>query len=277
MLLTIQAKTRKHLGTGNLIDRVQGILSSLVPDYLDRILLQGDESFEERVELELAERGALARCVEKELARSSIGRNRWKVVLEAMGTKFPVERRLGGVFFIKHDESKEVHFDFDELRLAPNGDAFQFGNHLCIKSDEPEYSGHKLAERTLSAAIRIFDNDIFDHGYCCLDDQYDVKNLDRTGGGVQAVGLDASKCLPGFYWGNYFGAFLRDLIGRERLLTTPGCRSQPLGAGVLVVNELPPDQWSESQFLKNENKAMDHIGRHLFFEKGKICTGKLFS
>jgi hypothetical protein len=244
---------------------------------VDGTLLQGDESYSDRFKLDLSVKGSLLQCVNKELLRAAEASKGWKYLLKELPNPIPFERRTGGVFFIVPDHSKEVYFDFDEYRLSPHLDECLFGNSLCIKTDEPNSRGSVLAERTLSAARRIFDNEIFQYGYACLSDQYDAKNLDRTGGGVCAVGLDASKCLPGFYWGNYFGPFLCDRIGEQVLMTAPGCRSYRLQSGVLVTNDLPPDAWSDPAFIKNENAAMDHIGRELFFEKGKPMTGKLFT
>lgn len=277
MVVDIVAHTRKYLGTEDAINCVQMILKKLVPDYLDKILHEGGEVTGERLHLDVTRDGALIELVRKELARATESSKGWKLLLTDYPNPAPFERLLGGVYLIQPDETKEVFFDFDEYQLAPNIDKLQFGNLLCVNSDESNCRGDTLGEKVLAAAMRIFDNDLFDYGYCCPADQYDAKNLDRTGGGVCAVGLDASKYLPGFYWGNYFGPFLCDLIGEDVLMSAPGCCSYRLQSGVLVTNELPPDFWSQPAFIKNENEAMNHIGRHLFFEKGKVMDGKLFS
>lgn len=279
MIITIKARTRQHLGSRNLSDRVQVLLHNLADDFLGSILVEEMDKDDQRdaYRLNLAEQGSLASHIDAELLRADEGRRKWKASMKGfLPDQLPFERQSGRVHFESLDRSKEVHLSFDEFELAPNLDNMQFGNYLSIISEEKQH-GEELAKKYLSVLERLFDNDLFDHGFCCLSDQYDEKNLDRSEGGVRAVGLDASKCLPGFYWGNYFGDYLCKHIGESRLLEVPSCRSKKLQYGVLVTNELPPDSWNEPNFIHNENLAMDHIGRQLFYEKGKELTEKLFS
>src|SRR5690606_32664422 len=113
--------------------------------------------------------------------------------------------------------------------------------------------------------------------FCCLSDEYDARNLDVADGGVRAVGLDAARWLPGFYWANYFGLHLSEMIGTEVLMSVPGCRSIRLASGVLVVHRMPPEAWNEPAFGQVTESAIAHIGRQVFFERGKRPSGRLFT
>ncbi len=240
----------------------------LLRGYLGDQLIVDDETISNGI-LDLTGGGSLRRWVDLELDRSEQNAEQ----IRALTThRMPYHRALGDLCFAAMDGTKSVYLSFDEYSLSPVLDELRFGNTLTIESEETVLSGAPLAESALALMGRLFDNDLFDHGYCCLSDQYDAKNLDRSEGGVRAVGLDASKCLPGFYWGNYFGSYLCDLIRTDVLMTVPGCNSVQLSSGVLVANVLPPDRWSDTVLVENERSAISHIGRHLFFEKGKASN-----
>ena len=100
--------------------------------------------------------------------------------------------------------------------------------------------------------------------------------MDYSGGGAFALGIDDSKMLRGFYWGNYFGPFLIEKIGESKLAAVPGCKVERLGHGFFVTIELPPDEWQSSEYQQNRVAAMEHLGRHFFFEKGKELKGNVF-
>ena len=183
---------------------------------------------------------------------------------------------MGNVHFATKDRSKDISLYFDEYKLAPVVEELLFGNVVSVEWEVLQDRGYDISNVSFRVMVSLFDNSLFDYGYCCVSDQYNSSNLDRSNGGVRAIGLDASCWIPGFYWANYFGKYLCDLIGREKLMTTPGCHSNQLGSGILIVNRLPPDRWCDPEFIEIANSAMNHIGRHIFFERGKIATGRLF-
>lgn len=264
--------TRKLLAAANTVSQLETILRRLSGFVGNTLVVDGDS--DEATSLDLTGHNGLMPCIHDELVRSQKNIEQ----LRSLGAhEIPQQRPLGSVHFKTQDETKNIHLRFDEYGLAPVSNELRFGNTLSIESDETSASGDHLAEIAASVMTTVFDNDLFEFGFCCLSDQYDEHNLDRSDGGVRAVGLDASKWLPGFYWANYFGAYLCDLVGRDALATTPGCRCTQLTSGILVANRLPPDRWSDPEFTENACSAMNHIGSHLFFEKGKAATGTLFA
>lgn len=273
MMIKWHGRTRRFLAEENNVLQIEVILREL-SNYLGKVLVV-DEETDENTCLDLGVKEGLIDVVHDELVRLQY--NESKLLTKLGVQKVPHLRPSGSVHFKTRDGSKGIHLRFDRYELAPVLDAFHFGNTLSIESDEMEFSGEQLAEVGLYVMKTIFNNDLFDHGYCCLSGQYDALNLDRSEGGVRAMGLDASKWLPGFYWANYMGAYLCNHIGREKLLTVPGCSCTKLGSGILVTNDLPPDHWSDVTYKDNARSAMDYIGQYLFFEKGKSPTGTLFT
>lgn len=98
-------------------------------------------------------------------------------------------------------------------------------------------------------------------------EEYDSKNMSREGGGVQAIGIDVSKYLPGIYWLNFFGKPYRVLIGQERLLTCPAQSVQQLDDGVLVSLSTDPTEWDSSEYRDRERRVIEHLGNQYFFDR----------
>lgn len=307
MKMQFEAKTRTSLVERESIVRIEQMLRDLALDFLGPKLYESsdvaeDVPLDDRTEIDSNAAGWLVRAVERELGNDRESHCNWLKsvskeqlrLMEEQGLSPTRRVDLAMLLFVTADYNvsdgwytgdaftgKEVFLHASErslvTRLLGMGKTeLNFDNSLALNWLDADSADDQLSDTCLSVMQRLFDNDLFDYGYCCSGDQYGAKNLDYTHG-VEAVGLDVSKCLPGFYWGNYFGSFLCNLVGTEQLLSVPGCRSLELESGVLVTNELAPDRWSEPEFVERENRAIDHIGRHLFFEKGKAMTGTLFT
>ena len=110
-------------------------------------------------------------------------------------------RDHGQLYFKGSKWLREVHFSFDDSGLVPWRGEIHFGNSLSVVWDD-ENSGGQLGEVCLAAMERVFDNCLFDYGYCCVSDQYDEKNMDYSGGGA-----------PGCWFGCFKGAS-RLLLGK---------------------------------------------------------------
>ncbi len=272
MLTEVTAKTRRPLLDAGAVRQAAGILRALRWLLGDLSVVDYDDDKEVLAEVQLTNE-AMDDLVRRDIVNSREAANRYAHLFKGMSRN---ERDFGELYFKGNKGLKEVHFWFDELGLVPRGGEIHFGNSLSVVWED-ENSGEQLAEVCLAVMERMFDNDLFDYGYCCVSEQYDEKNMDYSGGGAQAVGLDVSKSLPGFYWGNYFGEYLCGVIGRETLLNLPGCISHEARSGVIVVNSQAPDEWCQDRFVATERTAIDRVGSHLFFEKGKDHSGLCWS
>lgn len=262
-----------------MLARIEQILRDLVPDFLDEILYEEDAQTprEERNNLNLTGVGSLQWCAERELVRPKPTYEYAKRLWVKQGMNVQPKRVLGMLGFETRNRSRNVVLRFDErpFNMRPT-DKYFFGNGLTLYSEDKTMASESRQGLAMLVSERVFANDIFDWGYCCLGDEYDTNNIDQTGGGVRAVGIDVSRQLPGFYWANYFGPFLIEWISKAKLASVPGCSVEQLGHGVLVTNLCPPDEWESHDFRKNRATAMDHLGRDLFFEKGNEMKGRLF-
>ena len=91
--------------------------------------------------------------------------------------------------------------------------------------------------------------------------------MSREGGKIQAVGIDASKGLPGLYWINFFGPPYRDLIGYDRFVTAPAAVVCVVDDGVLLRLHNDPTAWNTPEYLAIEHRIIAHLGSKYFFSK----------
>jgi hypothetical protein len=275
------ASTRKFLGGPVGVAAIQKILRSLSPEMLDDLLFDWAEDlpWAQRKTLRLSEDGSILRFIQEE-------NERLKPIFEQYNRKFGhllfpsgprPQRDSGSMHVINRDEGHSVSFSYFDFEPSM-ARADLYANSLSLYCYSRNVS--ELSDRC-SLAIRvckkILTNDFFEWGYCCLGDEFDANNMDYSGGGACAVGSNQfSKILPGFYWGSYFGPFLIERIGRSKFDSVPGCDVEHLGHGMLVTNQLPSDAWQSPEYQRNRIAAMEHLGRHFFFEKGKELKGTLF-
>lgn len=100
-----------------------------------------------------------------------------------------------------------------------------------------------------------------------MDGEFAAKNLIDDETGVEAVGVDITDAIPGLYWLNYFGAPYLDLIGRERLLTSPAHEVKPVGDGVLIALDSSADAWQTAAYQQREQAVIAHLGKQFFFSR----------
>jgi hypothetical protein len=100
-------------------------------------------------------------------------------------------------------------------------------------------------------------------------EEFERKNLDTTGGGARAIGVNLQESLPGLYWLNFLGRPYQTLIGKERLLSTPAYRVETIDGGTLIALDSAPAAWETPAYGNREERSLDHLGRKYFFQRRK--------
>lgn len=280
MKLEVKGKTRQNLLARDACFAVQKTLLGLTPDVLDVALAVNVDDRDRSLDrpMNLREAGALLRELEMDANRPiDPAVSAFAAAQVAKFGPAPYQRRMASVYLLSSDAKRNVYVSADEYPVARSGQDLHLNNRVTVECMDVLLRGENLSKFAHSICVRLFDNDIFDHGVCYLEEEFDEKNFDRTGGGMRAVGMDVAKSLSGFYWGNYFGEYFCDLVGRDVLMHVPCCSSQEVGAGILVTHRLSPDRYATDQYRTDTRAAIDHIGNQLFFEKGKEMTGRLFT
>ena len=105
------------------------------------------------------------------------------------------------------------------------------------------------------------------YGSANLNEEYDAKNMIDDETGVRAIGAKITEAIPGLYWLNYFGAPHVDLIGRERLLSSPAYEVKPAGDGILLALDPSADAWETPTYQQREQEVIAHLGKQFFFSR----------
>src|SRR5262249_15270269 len=84
---------------------------------------------------------------------------------------------------------------------------------------------------------------------------------------IEAIGRDFGRFLPGLFWLNFFGPKDVGDIGRDRLLSAPASKVEPLGKGVLIGLGDEAPNWSGSGARAMEERVNQHLGPRFFFRK----------
>ncbi len=105
------------------------------------------------------------------------------------------------------------------------------------------------------------------YGNAHLDEEYCAKNMIDDETGVRAIGANVADAIPGLYWLNYFGAPYVELMGRERLLSSPAYEVKPAGDGVLLALDSSASAWQSAAYREREQETIAHLGKQFFFSR----------
>ena len=109
-------------------------------------------------------------------------------------------------------------------------------------------------------------------GGCAPSSKYRVTG--RAGG----VGVKLEKGIPGVYWGNYFGAFYVDWLGREKFKELPCVEKRWLDNGGIFFTTAPtPFDWNTPAARQLQQSVKEHLGEDAFYdyETVRACVREL--
>lgn len=177
----------------------------------------------------------------------------------------PSPRRTGTVELRGADDSLIVVLELDDYRFAPSAGWWLWGNAFTVQLCRRRIDGEPAVEfaRRLAARACAELSPWYANGH--LIEEWDRKNISREGGGMMAVGVDASRYLPGLYWMNFFGEPYCTLIGKERLLSAPAYETEELDVGVLLLLASDPEAWDTPEYKASESRVLKHLGDIYFF------------
>jgi hypothetical protein len=176
------------------------------------------------------------------------------------------DREIGHATLTGDYSGVYVFLNLDEWLFVPQQDRQLFGNNISIWVERKEVEGTPAAQWMTEAFAGLCESMDFMYGFAYCNGEYYSKNMDTTQGFV-AVGQDPSRYLPGLYWINFFGKPYVRLIGKKRLMATPGAVIKKLPTGVLVQFGTDPLTWRTNKYGSTIEEAIDHIGRRYFFDR----------
>lgn len=110
-----------------------------------------------------------------------------------------------------------------------------------------------------------------DYGFLTMEEDHKQKNFLVTKTDTETrtrfVGNNLEVCLPGIYFGNYFGPLYVDFFGAERLQSTPCYYRTPLPEGAWYVQVSDDLDYHKTEKGKAAtDAALDYLGRDTFFD-----------
>jgi hypothetical protein len=246
------------------LDEVQRVLRDHAPQWSKQARIW--RSREDQKPADLARPGSLEELIREDEAR--LGTSPMRKVLDAELGPRRSARFLGSAELRGEDDALTVVISVDEYALAPLGSEWIFGNRVSLQVRRSKVEGVDAVAWSAEVFQTLCDGLPSLYGDVHSSAEYDAKNMSREGGGLEAVGVDASKHLPGIYWLNFFGKPYCDLIGRDRLLSAPAAEVREVDDGVLLRLADDPREWASPEYKAVERRVLDHIGPQYFFSKG---------
>jgi hypothetical protein len=151
--------------------------------------------------------------------------------------------------------------------MKRRGEGRDFGNHIALqvrRARVEQSSGDVWLREAFAELCRRLSPA---WGSAHQSAEYWAKVM-QTEPSIRAVGRDFARYLPGLFWLNFFGPRYCELLGAERLLTTPAHSVAAVGDGVLVALADDPGSWTTDAYANAERAARAHLGARHFFSKG---------
>ncbi len=172
------------------------------------------------------------------------------------------KRRLGHAVLTGASQGLSFFLDHSDRTLPPEL------NEVTIEVYGPSTVEGKTTSAWAREAFERFAGRLpVRYGNVHMSEEYHEKNMIDDETGVRAIGANITDAIPGLYWLNYFGAPYLDLIGRDRLLSSPAYEVKPVGDGVLVALDSSADAWQTVAYQQRAQAVMAHLGKQVFFSR----------
>lgn len=182
--------------------------------------------------------------------------------------KFGGEDRLFGSAEIRgQNRSLIMTIRFDEQGFSQSSGRWLWGNTITFDFlDYKPECGSNTAVFLQHLFEKVANELQPTYGRAHCQAEYEAKNISTTGS-TMAIGVDASRYLPGLYWGNFFGPKYVEVMSKDALKNVDGHKVWLDEMGVVIYLGPDPSEWTSAEFSSRERVMLDQIGRQFFFDK----------
>ena len=93
----------------------------------------------------------------------------------------------------------------------------------------------------------------------------------RVTGMIRGVGVKLEECIPGIFWGNYFGPFYVDWFGRGKFDDLPCVEKRWLDTGgIFFTTSATPFDWNTPAARQMQQAVKEHLGEEAFFDSETV-------
>jgi hypothetical protein len=265
MLANIEMYWTKYLLSERREPAIIRWLTSCAPRWCGRLSVLGPE--DKLIPLDLGHSRWLSEAAE--LSMTDYGRE-----LSVHKQRFRSGPRLPESSFEMHGANRQVvaviGTDLLGVWRRLDGNTF-INNYISLQILTSRVEGRSWADWAYDCFTSGCCSTCPEYAYAEVHDEYEALNMDRSHG-VEAIGRDFAKYLPGIYWLNYFGPHLTRVMNRDRLLSAPAIKVEPLGEGVLLVQRERPEDWDRPEVMERRKAIRKHIGAGYFFDRQDTVT-----
>lgn len=178
----------------------------------------------------------------------------------------PAERLTGSAELRGAGPELVVVVSVDEIVLSTLGQRKLFGNQIALQVRRATVAGRPgadwLAEMFEALCARL----VPAWGHAGHAGEYWAKVMSESPR-IEAVGRDFGQYLPGVFWLNFFGPAYTKCIGPQRFAALPTEFVTSVATGRLVRLATDPLTWTAPDYVIDERRTRDILGRDRFFEK----------
>lgn len=252
----------RSLTTGPGLDDLQQLLVVAAPRWCSRLRVWVGRRDQRTIDLKRP--GALAEAVRGAAAERG---PTYQALVEHYGRP-PFERVSGSAELRGAGPELTVVVSIDAWVVSALGSKTQLGNAVALQVRRPKVEG-RPAHAWLGETFELLCDRLSPAwGSAQQTAEYWAKVMSE-GPGIEAVGRDFGRFLPGLFWLNFFGRRYRLLIGDAHLRSTPAGRVAVLDDGVLIALGSDPRNWDTPDYARIEQRIREHLGPQLFFSKAQ--------
>lgn len=180
----------------------------------------------------------------------------------------PLARRFGSVLCRGRGAGtggRFLHIDFDsDVPARRSGGTWLWSNSITMTVGTATLEGEARSSWMQAFAADLSAHPDFLYGAAYLGREFDTSNLD-TSSGLEAIGRDVRRHLPGVYWLNLFGQPYRELMGAQAQRSAAAFKVEEDDRRVIYRAYAQPEDWSGR--LADKTRLREGLGDDLFFDR----------
>jgi hypothetical protein len=252
----------RFLATSDSITALHSLLISNAPTWMKRLHIWVDGKTP--LFLHLTDPSDFPRAIQREAARRGI---LYHELQEKFGSPKVRPRTFGIVELRGADESLILIVSIDEDKLFRAGEAWRWGNYITVQVCQTQVEDTDAVAWSWDFFREMVRKSAPVYAHAEITEEYKSKNIAGDSAGIRAVGLDVSRGLPGIYWLNAFGPPYVEMMGRQKLLTSPAPVVDELRDCIFIGLSSLAGHWTTLEYKKAEAAVIEHLGKHYFFSK----------
>jgi hypothetical protein len=252
------------LADADVLARLQEVLSRVAPRITDTLEVHAYERDPARRRVDLTDPDGLRAAV---VAKGSERGATFQALAQGQEDRLRMLRFGQVILRGRGSGTSGVYLDvgFDRrVPARPSGTNWLWSNSIGGRISARHVEGSDRQEWVCRLIDELATTTTMVWGAAYLSREFWRSNID-TSRGMEAIGRDMRRSLPGVYWLNVFGLPYLDLIGERRLLDAPADTADRRGGHVVIRAYRDAEDWEAHQ--KTRSRLAAALGAEHFFDR----------